>query len=90
MGRFQLDEMREWADYDTALAWHLSSNHYPPIPSVMIAPCKVAIANASAGDWDARVELPEGILWRGESSCPTHALIEHAHLDGFLDTTDEE
>ena len=86
MGRLQLDEMREWADFDTALRWHLSSNHYPPIPSVMIAPCKTAIANANADEWDALIELPDGVVWRGQTTCPTHALIEHAHLHGFIDS----
>ncbi|NDB08483.1 MAG: hypothetical protein EBX97_07440 [Actinobacteria bacterium] len=85
MGRLSLDGFREVADDDTALRWHLQSNHYPPIPSVMIEPCKVAIANANAGEWHAEIQLPDGILWRGNTTCPTHALIEHAHLDGFLD-----
>ena len=76
-------------DENVALAIHLSSNHYPPIPAVMIGPCKEAIANANAGDWYAPVELPEGILWRGESSCPTHALVEHAHLDCFIQEVSE-
>lgn len=89
MGRHSLDGMLEVADFDTTLRWHLASNHYPPIPSVMVEPCKVAIANANAGEWDADIALPNGIQWRGNTTCPTHALIEHAHLDAFLNGEDE-
>jgi hypothetical protein len=71
-------------DIETALAWHLSSNHYPPIPLVMVEPCLTAIANACDGDLDALVVLPDGIEWRGENACPTHALVEGAHLDAFI------
>lgn len=84
MGRLSAEAMREVASERQALAWHLASNHYPSIPSVMIEPCLTAIANANNGDWDSLITLPEGVLWRGQATCPTHALIEHAHLDAFL------
>lgn len=89
MGQSSLTDFIQHSDYDTALSWHLSSNHYPPIPQAMIEPCKTAIANANAGDWDTRITLPDGISWRGETTCPTHALIEHAHLHSFLDDDGE-
>ena len=85
MGRHSLDAMLEVAEFRQALAWHLASNHYPPIPSKMIDACAEAIGNANHGDWDAEVLLPEGVLWQGLESCPTYALIEHAHLASFLD-----
>jgi len=66
----------------------LASNHYPAIPSVMIEPCVEAIANANAGEWDKVITLPDGVEWRGQTTCPTHALIEYAHLDSFLDSED--
>lgn len=89
MGRLQADEFAQLTDIRTALSWHLSSNHYPPIPSAMIEPCLTAIANANAGEWDAQIDLPNGIEWRGQTSCPTHALVEHAHLDSFIDHDEE-
>lgn len=88
MGRLSAEAMLEVAGFRQALAWHLASNHYPAIPSVMIEPCVEAIANANAGEWDKSIALPSGVLWRGETSCPTHALIESAHLDSFLDAED--
>ena len=91
MGRFSLEGMIEHAEFRQALAWHLSSNHYPAIPSVMIEPCAQAIANANAGDWDSEIQLPNGVLWRGGSTtCPTSALIEYAHLESFLDSDYDE
>lgn len=84
MGKLSAEAMIEVAEFRQALAWHLSSNHYPSIPSVMIEPCVQAIENANAGDYDAVITLPDGVLWRGNATCPTHALIEWAHLDAFL------
>lgn len=89
MGRLSVEAMLEVAEFRQALAWHLSSNHYPPIPSVMMEPCVEAIANANAGEWDKSVKLPDGVLWRGQDTCSTSALIDHAHLDAFLDSGDE-
>lgn len=89
MGRLSVEAMLEVAEFRQALAWHLSSNHYPAIPSVMIESCLEAIANANAGEWDKVIALPDGVLFRDESSCPTHALIEYAHLESFLDSDEE-
>jgi hypothetical protein len=91
MGDFSLMEMLDNTDPDTALVWHLSYNHYPPIPLVMLGACREAITNANAGEWDAPITLPSEVLWGGANTCPTHALVEHAHLSAFLsddDTTD--
>lgn len=88
MGRLSADAMLEVAGFRQALAWHLSSNHYPAIPSVMMEPCLQAIANANAGEWDKSIALPHGVLWRGQDTCSTSALIEYAHLDTFLDGDD--
>lgn len=85
MGAHSLEGMLEVADFDASLRWHLASNHYPPVPSVMVEPCKVAIANAQQADWDTEVELPAGVLYRGSNTCPTHALIEGLHLGQFID-----
>ncbi len=66
------------------LAWHLRSNHYPPIPESMIEPCILAVNLASDGDWDSQVQLPEGVYYRGETSAPVHAMVEQHHLNAFV------
>ena len=85
MGRMQATEMAALADIDTALRWHLTSNHYPPLPIELVETAKVAITNGNAGDWDAEIELPEGITYRDASTAPTWAAIQAWHLDAFLD-----
>lgn len=45
----------------TALGWHLTSNHYPPLPAAYVEPLYTAlvlVANNLPGD---TVEVPEGI-----------------------------
>lgn len=69
---------------DAALSWHLQSNHYPPVPSSMVAPCKRAITYARKGEWDRNVRLPEGVTWRGKRSAPAHAVVEGHHLEAFI------
>jgi hypothetical protein len=80
MGHLQAVAMKGVASADQALLWHLGSNHYPPIPAIMLGPCKRAIRNLRTGNDQARIKLPAGVLWRGQKMVPTHALAEHAHL----------
>lgn len=84
MGHFQTVEMIESAGLYQSLRWHLQYNHYPPIPEVFVSLCERAIDHANADDWDAVIELPDGVLWRNQSTCPAHALIEWAHLHPFI------
>lgn len=72
----------------TALSWHLTSNHFPPVPTTMVEPCVEAIENANNDEWDKMIRLPEGVGYRGMTSAPTHAIVEQHHLESFLD--DEE
>lgn len=92
MGRQSLEGMLEVADIDTALSWHLSSNHYPPVPLSMVPVCKQAIDAANRGeqDWDSVITLPDGVSWRGQSSAPVRAIIERHHLESFLSGPDDE
>ncbi len=71
------------------LVWHLRANHYPPVPVEMVEPCIMALNLASNDEWDARVQLPEGITYRGEGSAPASVIIEQHHLDAWV-ITDEE
>ena len=74
---------------DQALIWHLTGNHYPPVPTSMVEPCKKAIEFANDGEWNKRVKLPEGITWKGFKTAPASAIIEAHHLEFFLEQEDE-
>lgn len=74
---------------DVALEYHLTGNHYPPLPRSLVPTCKAAIQNALNDDWDALVELPEGISWRGEKFAPTSECVREWHLSLFLDNDEE-
>lgn len=87
MGSLQASDMASMADLDTTLAWHLRSNHYPPVPASMIEPCKQAIDAYNEGDLDREIELPDGVLYRGDQTCPARAIITAHHLEAWL--TDE-
>jgi hypothetical protein len=89
MGSLQAVEMAEMLDIDDALAWHLRSNHFPPIPLSMIEPCKEAIQNALEGNWMKLVSLPEGVGYKGLTAAPTHAIIEQHHLDAWVELDEE-
>jgi len=69
----------------TALSWHLTSNHYPPVPTTMISACIEALDNANEGSWEKLVGLPEGVKYQGLTTAPTHAIINQHHLESFLD-----
>lgn len=69
-----------------ALDWHLSSNHYPPVPPSMIDPCVDAIQALDDDEADLLITLPEGVSYRGGRLAPAWAIVEAHHLDAFLDT----
>ena len=80
-----LEDLGIHLDIETQIGIHLASNHYPPIPSIMIEPCIEAIdAVNDLGLWDLEIPLPEGVLWRGLTSAPAHALISNHHLEAWL------
>lgn len=72
------------ASLDQALVWHLQSNHYPPVPTIMVQVCKAAIEAAEDEDWDRVVELPDGVSYKGSDSAPAWAIVEQHHLDAFI------
>ena len=89
MGSVQAAEMAELMEIESAIAWHLQSNHFPPIPTSMVAPCIEAIENANAGEWNKLVSLPEGVGYKGLPAAPTHAIIEQHHLDTWVELDEE-
>lgn len=72
-------------DIETQVEIHLKSNHYPPVPAIMVQPCIEAIdAVNDAGLWDLEIPLPEGVLYKGLTSAPAHAIISNHHLEAWL------
>ena len=89
MGRLQAEAMAEAMaeanlSLEAQLEWHLTSNHYPPVPNSMIPVCIEAIDNANEGEWDKLVSLPEGVGYKGLTVAPTHAIVEQHHLDNWI------
>lgn len=86
MGRMQAEALaaEDFLPLEAQLQWHLSSNHYPPVPAEMVPVCIEAIDLANEGKWEAMVELPEGTLWRGREMSPVHAIVEQHHLDTWI------
>ena len=72
-------------DIETQIGIHLSSNHYPPVPKFMVAPCIEAIdAVNDAGLWDLEIPMPEGVTYKGLTTAPAWAIIEQHHLQAWL------
>jgi hypothetical protein len=68
------------------LAWHLTYNHFPPVPTSMIPTCIEAIEAGHDEDWDRLISLPMGIGYRGLTVAPANAIIESHHLHSWLNT----
>ena len=74
---------------EDAIAWHLRSNHFPPIPLSMVPVCIEAIENALEGNWTKLVSLPEGVGYKGLTAAPTDAIIEQHHLHPWVELDEE-
>ena len=90
MGSMQAREMAEMLSLDDALAWHLRSNHYPPVPLSMVEPCKEAIQAYWEDDLDREITLPEGTFFRGSNTAPARNIIISHHLDAWCEEEDED
>lgn len=77
-------------DMESAIAMHLRVNHYPPVPTSMVQPCMDAIDAYWEDDLNRKIELPEGVSWRGEEYAPAHAIIEAHHLEQWCTESDED
>ena len=78
------DLVESVVDINQSIAIHLTSNHYPPVPVSMVQPCIDAIYACDEEEYDKLIELPEGVMWRGQSSAPAHAIVEGHHLLAWL------
>ena len=80
-----LTDLGIYLDMETQMSIHLQNNHYPPVPTSMVKPCIEAIdAVNDLGLWDADIELPEGVSWKGSNYAPAHAIIEAHHLHAWI------
>jgi hypothetical protein len=83
MGRLHAIEFAQ-GDLDTGLTWHLQSNHYPPVPLIMLEPCKEAIQACNEEDWYREIALPEGVLYKGQTTAPAWVIVDQHHLDAWI------
>ena len=90
MGALQAQEMAGLASLEQGLTWHLTSNHYPPVPVSMVPVCIAAIDAYNEGDVHRAVKLPDGVSWCGDTYAPAWAIIEQHHLDAWVADDDEE
>lgn len=71
-------------DLSTAIGIHLSSNHYPPVPTSMVLPCIEALEAYWENETDREIPMPEGITYKGFNTAPAWAVIEQHHLEAWL------
>ena len=72
-------------DLSTAIGIHLTSNHYPPVPTIMVMPCIEAIEAYWEDDLDREIQMPEGVSYRGRDTAPALAVIEQHHLHSWCE-----
>lgn len=90
MGYLNASSMIQETDSKTAIEWHLQSNLYPPVPLTMVEPCLQAIDACWDEDYHRHIELPAGVLYRGEPTAPAHAIVEQHRLEAWLDGLEED
>lgn len=72
-----------------AIEVHLTSNFYPPVPSSMAEPCMNAIDAYWEDDTSRLIILPDGVFWRGETTAPAYAIINHHKLYPWIEEDNE-
>lgn len=73
---------------ETAVGFHLTSRHFPPIGFMQDA-CVKAIKLAKEGRENEYVALPAGTTYRGAPEAPASAIIEGHHLEVFLEDPED-
>lgn len=76
-------------DLTTALHYHLSANHYPPVPDSMIEPCIEAMEAYWQEDFYRPIDLNGNLYKGGSTTAPAHAIVEAHHLEVFLQDNDD-
>jgi hypothetical protein len=81
-------------DLETQILYHLTGNHYPPVPKEMVAPCIEAIDAYYDEDFDRMVDMPMvgdfQITYKGNKQAPAWAIVEQHHLETFIDPVDDD
>lgn len=92
MGNLQAREMAAAPELtmEQSIAWHLTSNHYPPVPTSMVPTCIAAIDAYWEDNLDKLIELPDGVFFRGEPEAPARDIIIQHHLDAWCEEDDWE
>jgi hypothetical protein len=78
------DTVEDRETLEIALYAHLRSNHYPPVNPVFVPTCVEAINLATDGHWDARLEMPNGVVKT------VAGIVEGLHLSAFIHADDDE
>ncbi len=71
-----------------ALEWHLQSNHFPPVPLVMVPVAEKAI-KAARQNRGRLIRLPDGVTYRGEPRVSAAVVVEVLHLEAFVNLEEE-
>lgn len=66
-------------ELEQAVAWHLRSNHYPPVHEAFVPVAIEAINLAREGSWYTELEYPNGL-----TRTVLHTM-EGLHLGAFLE-----
>ena len=81
-------------DLETQILYHLTGNHYPPVPKEMVAPCIEAIDAYYDEDFDRMIDMPMvgdfQITYKGNKQAPASAIVEQHHLEVFIDPVDDD
>jgi hypothetical protein len=67
---------------EEALEIHLQYNHYPPVTTLMVEPCKQAIEYCNSGS-------PDQNILCGDTLIPAWKIVEDLHLGEWLIGEDE-
>jgi hypothetical protein len=51
----------------------------------MVFPCIDAITAVNNGERERLIELPDGVLWKGQKEAPAYAIVDAHHLHPWVD-----
>jgi hypothetical protein len=81
-----IDIIETGISIDQQLEWHLRGNHYPPLPTQLVAVCREVISHLNGGgDINQHFQLPTKVVtYKGQSSAPAWAIVEGYHLAPWI------
>jgi len=91
MGRMTAEGYKKSIDdgslsLENAISIHLSSNHYPPLPSTLVPVALKALTKAKKGEWEKKIRLPEGLEHKIYGKLvPVQVVMDYMHLEPFLE-----